>query len=104
MDPSSTSITGRLTLAFCGPTASATQNQIKFNCETMIHSIKLVDSFTFDEEEGRAGDGRSDQIIRGGARVIGNVVDWIQPSVGPPTSVERQRRLDRLVLVDLVPK
>ena len=56
----------------------------------VVHS-KNPFRITFDEEESGAGDGWSDYIIGGSARVIGNVVDWVQPSIGPPTSVKGQR-------------
>ena len=58
-------------------------------------------SITFDAEEGGAADDSADCVVGGGAGEVGHIDDRIQSSVITSFQVERQRRQDRLVLVDL---
>lgn len=56
---------------------------------------------TFDGEKSGAGHAVADDVISGRARVIGSIAEWIQFGLAPHSHVERKRRLDRLVLIEL---
>ncbi len=58
-------------------------------------------SITFDAEEGGAADDSADCVLGGGAGEVGHIDNGIQSSVISSLQIERQRRQDRLVLVDL---